>query len=1015
MATSVNRRSAGRWPFLLAALVLVSTFAAINRAQRAAEKHAVEMKPLPFSFECRWTDDPITIDGKADEPAWAKAQAIDNFTIHWKAGHPKASTTTKANLLWDRDYLYFHADLEDHDLFADLKEHDSQTWNNDVFELFFKPADDKPGYYEFQATPLNTTLDMFLPSREGGGWAKFKDAHPFEFKTAVVVKGTIDKRDDRDEGWSVEGRIRWQDMSMTGGRPAIGESWKFALCRYDYTKGKDPELSTCAPLTQGSFHRYEDYATLKFVGPDGAKPVGLDQRVIWDTSRVVGFPEGLPPYRVERAFPKLKVFQPIYVAAEPGSDRLLIVQHLGPWAGPGKILRIQNREDVDSAETLLTQDRLIYGLTFHPKFTENGYLYLISNGPMPAENKQNRISRFTMDRKAPFKIDPASELVILEWDSNGHNGGELGFGPDGMLYCAAGDGTTDSDTNLRGQDVTHLNSAMIRIDVDHPDGDGPYSIPKDNPKWDVPGARPEVWAFGFRNPWRMTFDAKRGTLWVGNNGQDLWEQVYIVHKGDNFGWSITEGSHDFYPTRKRGPAPIVKPTIEHPHSEARSLTGGVVYYGKGFPELEGVYLYGDFGTGRIWGARHDGTTITEHRELAKTTIQVVNFAVDQSGQIIVCDDGGGLWKLTRTPKQEASAPFPKKLSETGLFASTKDHTLERGIVPYSVNAPLWSDGAYKGRYIALPGESQIEYTSSRGWNFPEGAVLVKTFELELKEGDPASRRRLETRIITKQQNQWAGYTYIWNDAQDDATLAPAEGLDQTFEIQDRNAPGGVRKQTWHYPSRTECMVCHSRAANFVLGLSELQMNKDHDYGNGRVANQLRTLEHIGLLRTDYAAALKEQVKRDLKRKGRSADAVDALVNTGDEQRTQKYSSFLPKAPESLQRMVDPSDASADLNLRARAYLHANCAQCHVEAGGGNSMLEMEYTQEPSKMRLVNVKPNHDTFGLKDPLLIAPGDPDRSVLLKRIAHRGAGQMPPLATSRVDEEAVKLLHEWIAKMK
>src|SRR5262249_17637355 len=147
---------------------------------------------------------------------------------------------------------------------------------------------------------------------------------------------------------------------------------------------------------------------------------------------------------------------------------------------------------------------------------------------------------------------------------------------------------------------------------------------------------------------------------------------------------------------------------------------------------------------------------------------------------------------------------------------------EPALIPYSVNAPLWSDGADKERFIALPGTSHIEFTTQNGWNFPEGSVLVKTFSLD--------RRRIETRLLTKQVGKWVGYSYVWNDEQTDAELVPAAGMDKTFSVRDPRAPKGKREQQWHYPSRTECMVCHSRAANFVLGLNVLQMNKEHDYG-----------------------------------------------------------------------------------------------------------------------------------------------------------------------------------------
>jgi uncharacterized repeat protein (TIGR03806 family) len=533
-----------------------------------------------------------------------------------------------------------------------------------------------------------------------------------------------------------------------------------------------------------------------------------------------------------------------------------------------------------------------------------------------------------------------------------------------MLYVTSGDGTSDSDTNHTGQDLGKLLAKVLRIDVDHPDPGKMYSVPRDNPFVDLPGARPETWAYGFRNPWRLHIDRKSDDLWVGQNGQDLWEQVYLVQKGANYGWSAYEGSHPFYVERLRGMGPVMKPIAEHPHSEMRSLTGGVVYHGSRLPDLRGAYIYGDWSTGKIFGIRHDKGRVTWHQELATTTLQITGFGLDSHGELLIADHGGGYYRLEPTPKETHPAKFPTKLSETGLFTSVKEHRTHPALVPYSVNAQLWSDGGEKERFMALPGLSQIEFTPSRGWNFPEGAVMVKTFSLDLAD---AGRRRIETRLITKQQGQWYGYSYLWNGAQTDAELVAAEGVDQTYEVRDAQVAGGKRRQTWHYPSRVECMVCHSRAANFVLGPSLLQMNKD---------DQLSRLGGLGIFNPKTA---------------------------------------LPKKPDEHRQLVNPYDRKLPLEARARSYLHANCAQCHVEAGGGNAQIDLEIATARDKMRLVGVIPLHDTFGIKDAQLIAPGDPERSILYQRMKRRGPGQMPPLATALVDDEAVSLIYDWIKAMK
>jgi len=979
-------------------------------------------------YECRWADGPITIDGVADEPAWKNALVIDNFYLPWLKDKARPSRTkTTARLLWDRDFVYFHADMEDTDLYAAVKEHDGPTWNDDVFEIFFKPADDKPGYYEFEFSAANTTMDLFIPRRHTGGYDRFKSDRPFNMTTAVKLRGTLNNWTDKDEGWSVEGKIPWRDFLATGGRPADNEIWNFALCRGDTSVDTEGvELSTSAPLKSlnyADFHHYEDYAKIKFVGPKdtpSAKPFGIDKRTPWNDSRVVGSPEPPLPFKVKRAYEKLNVICPIHVHHVPGTQTLLLLHQTIPWSGPGELLRIQDDPNVSSYETLLVPNRLMYGIAFDKDFEKNGWIYVGSNGPMDGKDKTTRVSRYTIDRNPPYKLDPKSEFVVIEWPSDGHNGGDLGFGPDGMLYVTSGDGTSDSDANLVGQDLSKMNSKMLRIDITPCREGKPYVVPPDNPFVGKADVRPETWAYGFRNPWRMTFDPKTGHLWVGQNGQDLWEQIYFVRKGENYGWSVNEGGHAFYPDRKKGPEPITMPTIEHPHSEARSITGGQVYYGNDYPELRGMYIYGDFSTGKIWGARHDGTKLVEHKELADTTLKITGFGFDSRGELLIADHNSGYYHLERNTATTLAKDFPKMLSETGVFASVKGHVPNAAAIPYSVNAQLWSDGAYKERFFLLPGgDSKVDYTADRGWEFPEGAVMVKSFALEREAGNAATRQWIETRLLTKTNGKWVGYSYEWNEAQTDATLVGKEGVNHDFSIRDSAADGGVRKQTWHYPSRTECMVCHSRAFNFVLGPTELQMNKTHVYPNGVADNQLRTLEHLGIFKAKWYDFERSKMYRELKEKNnlpeeKTWDDVNKLTATRM-QRDPVFSSVLPRSPEVADKLVNPYDEKQDLALRARSYLHANCAICHVMAGGGNAAMELDFKTKADSMNILDAKPMHDHFGKTDARLIAPGDPQRSVILHRISMRERGKMPPLGSAIVDQNAVKLMREWIESLK
>lgn len=958
------------------------------------------------AWECRRARGPITVDGRADEPAWQQAQVIGPFAQPWAGDPPpRARTTTTARLLWDDHYLYFFADMEDHDLFADILEADGRTWHNDVFELFFWPEGRGDPYYELQVNAAGTKLDLYF-ARPGVPFEQAKRDGTFGWETAVVRRGTLDRRDDRDEGWSVEGRIPWSDFARTGGRPLSGAVWRFALCRYDYTLGERPELATCAPLSRPDFHRREDYARLQFVGAadDRARP-GLPHQAGVRTSRVAGSPDPPLPYRARPAFPRLKLDFPIAVDRVPGSDWLLVIVQDKPY-GATTIYKFKDDPEVDRMEEVMPTPAggTAYGIAFHPRFAENGYLYIGWNGSRDGGPKRTFVTRYAFDHQK-VAIDPRTELDIISWESDGHNGGDLEFGLDGMLYITSGDGTSDSDTNLRGQDLTQLTAKVLRIDVDHPEPGRTYAVPPDNPFVGQEGIVPETWAYGLRNPWRIAVDPRTGHIWVGNNGQDLWEQVYFVRKGDNYGWSVYEGSHIFYANRKMGPHPLALPAAEHHHSEARSMTGGVVYYGSRLPELYGAYIYGDHSTGRIWGIRHDGQRVTWHKLLADTTFNISGFGLDSRGELLILDHRGrkegAIYTLEPTPSQEtARPPFPRRLSESGLFADVARHQMVEGVIPYAVNAPLWSDGAHKERFLAIPESAlagfQINLADRNGWHFPDGTVLIKSFALEMVRGDPTSRRWIETRFLTRQEGEWAGYSYRWNAEQTDAELVPAEGMDEELTIR---VPGPAQDpalevpRRWRYPSRVECMVCHSRAANFVLGLSTAQMNRWHDYG-GIAAHQFQVLADLGLIqsRPRRAGAAGQAASRS---------APGALPAT---------------AEDPWPKLADPYDERLPLEARARAYLHANCAMCHVQAGGGNAQMDLSYTATLEKMNVVDVVPLHHKFDLPEARLVAPGHPERSVLLFRMQQRGtgSGQMPPLATYQVDEAAVDLIRRWIASL-
>lgn len=706
--------------------------------------------------------------------------------------------------------------------------------------------------------------------------------------------------------------------------------------------------------------------------------VGLQERVPWTQSRVRGFPDPPLPFALERVYKDLEMPNLLALNRIPNSPYLLAVNHESEWGGPSRVVQFEQLGDGSEAKEFLIRPEIIYGLAFSPGFEKDRFVYVGCNGRSDVlDAVATRVLRFQVTGDGPYVCDPESVNVVIEWPSNGHNGGDIVFGNDGMLYVSAGDGTSDSDQNRTGQDLTKLPGSLLRIDV-RSTSEG-YTIPPDNPfvQYRSPqngeAARGEIWAYGLRNPWRISFDSLSGQLWVGNNGQDLWESVYLIEKAANYGWSVRESNHDFHTGQDTGPSPISPATVEHHHQEARSLTGGHVYRGTEYPELVGFYIYGDFSSGNIWAVKHDGQQLQTTLQLARSQAQITGFGLDHDGELLIADHQGNIFQLRRQNKAWRD-DFPKKLSETGLFDDVTQEIPTAGVMSYSVNTALWSDGASKSRWFAIPNHETLTYNPSLAWEFPDESVLVKSFAFP--DRTTGESRTFETRLLTKQDGQWYGYSYRWNSEQTDAHLIPSKGMDETLdwvatEETHGDLTGGIR---WHYPSRTECMVCHSRAAGFVLGFSTAQLDRFHDYESSTgssASSQLATIHHLGYL--------------------------------GD--------TPLP-SPDRKTVLVDPHDNTQALDDRARSYLHANCSSCHMDAGGGNARIDLTRTADLRKRsKLLDTDPLHGTLGLKDARLLDPGNADNSLLYARMARRGSGQMPPIGTHHVDTKALKLIRDWI----
>ena len=704
--------------------------------------------------------------------------------------------------------------------------------------------------------------------------------------------------------------------------------------------------------------------------PPGARLPAPRARVPWTSSRVRGTPEPPPPYRTERVFPGLRFKNPVLITSFPGTDRLLVAELAGKIytfpLDPGRVM-LDLFIDVKSVERRM---RSVYGLAFHPRFLENGEViicYVVGQGVPDG----TRVSRFRIQPGPVPRCDPESEEVLITWPSGGHNGGCLEFGPDGFLYISTGDGTGPfpPDGRVAGQDLTNLLSAILRIDVDGREGDRGYTVPPDNPFVGREGLRPEIWAYGFRNPWKMSFAPETGDLLLGDVGWDLWEMVYRVERGGNYGWSIREGRQLVHPERQRGPTPILPPLVDHAHYEARSITGGWVYTGDRLPELRGAYIYADYETGKVWGLRHTKDRVTWHREIADSPLKIVAFGQDLAGRLYILDHlQGTVHRLAPEEPRTSRSEFPRRLSETGLFRSVPGGVPAPGVLPYAIRVELWADHAVARRFLALPGESSIRREKSR-WRFPEGTVLVKTLSLDRVHGEPASRRRVETQLLHLHDGAWNPYAYEWNEEQSDATLVDASGKEREFVVADPRAPGGKRHQRWHFAGRAECKLCHNVWTGAVLGVDDRQLNRTVP-GGGDAENQLHLLERLGT-----------------------------------------FERPLGKTPDALPRFPRLDEESASLAQRARAYLHVNCSPCHRRNGGG-SKVELLHDHSLEKTNTVGAPALLGEFGIDGARIVAPGDPYRSVLLYRMAAQGSARMPRLGSSVVDEDGLRLVEEWIA---
>ncbi len=761
---------------------------------------------------------------------------------------------------------------------------------------------------------------------------------------------------------------------------------------------------------------------------NAAEPYGLSER-----HPIAAFLDGkLPPavlvqtgkWAVVDAFTNLTVDDPTMLIPEPGSHRLCVSTR------QGQILSFENRPDAAQMIEFLNLTNVTQGwddcgllsFAFHPEFNKPGaqkrFVYVwyhYSPAPVMGPGRPSsftpgydRLSRFTVPEGSLVADRKSEQILINQFDHNlWHDGGGMAFGPDGFLYLSISDEGASFDYYNNTQTIRgRMFSGVLRIDVDQdpqrshpirrqplPADDLPegwtennyttnYFIPNDNPFLDANGGvLEEFWAVGLRNPHRMTLDAATGNFWIGDVGQDTWEEVDVLERAANYQWSYMEGFHPV--AGKTKPADLIgfekPPVYEYQHGRTGNcVIGGYVYRGTQFAsELGGKYIFGDNGSGRIWAMTWDGKNAPRVEYLCNMPPGVnyrglSSFGIDENNELYMLKMGrpSKIYKLVNAQLMEetmgVNVVVPKRISELMAFTDLEKLTVAPGIIPYDVNAAFWSDGAIKERWMAFPGNEQIDFSPADAFSFPAGTVFIKNFELTVNEKTGA-KRRLETRFLVRDKNSGVyGVTYKWRADGLDADLVTEP---ETENISVRTATG-MRTQAWYFPGPQDCLNCHSPNAGSVLGVTARQLNGPLTYpATGVTDNQLRTWNHLGLFT--------------------SPQDEHALTNVA--------------------RLASLDDTNYPLEYRVRSYLDANCAQCHrPDAAAG--YFDARFSVPLKDQRLIN-GPLGNSLGDPTMRIVKPGNVAKSALYARINRLGDLQMPPLARNVINTNAVSAVAQWI----
>lgn len=653
-----------------------------------------------------------------------------------------------------------------------------------------------------------------------------------------------------------------------------------------------------------------------------------------------------------------------FVGEQHGAIRHLRPPHLRPDPSAPPALVLDLRERVAGAGPDENWELGFLGMALHPSFPDDPRIFVHYTRPegAPAEAEEpdwrttparSVISSFRWDGGREVFL-PASEEILLSVVQPGlcHNGGSVVFDLDGYLLLSLGDGCRDSRSS---QDTRSLLGSLLRLDINRADEERgtPYSIPPDNPFANDARYAAEIAVYGLRNPWRVTVDRETGAIWMGDVGEARREEVNRLEHGANYGWPLFEGylrQHGGELAAAQDPVGFPAATICRDDVLHVAITGGYVYRGTAIPELTGTYIFANGMSGTIYGIPADTDDLARARILGTVPGAFLSsFAEDAAGELYAVDLNGG--RLVSFVGGPPVPPPARRLSRTGLVAASDPASPHPDAIRYEVNLPFFSDHADKERWLLLPEGGRIEIDAETGnLVFPEQTDFVKSFR---REG-----AMLETRLLRRIEGpHWRGWTWRWEDSADDADILEAGTIT------------GAGEDRWFYPGRGDCLRCHTAVAGHALGLTVAQLSSRSTPGE---ADLLDFLFSADLLDTSEAELA------ELRERFPPFPAIDDEERTTDE--------------------------------RARAFLHVNCSNCHQPGGPADGRMDLRHSVALADMQICNVEPSIAWSDINQARIVAPGEPERSTLYRRLRTTGEGRMHPYRL-RLDEDGSALIRAWI----